>query len=365
MITIQHPVSFSADYPLKRLGPADNLLFFDIETTGFSPASSNLYLIGCIFYDRSAACWTLIQWFADNPEAEPECLEAFFSMTREKTVLVHFNGDTFDLPYLAGRARHYGIPFDLSHTESIDIFRRIRPCRKLLGMDSMKLKAVEQFLGISREDRYTGGQLIQVYTDYLTSQSPARLHLLLLHNEDDLKGMAAILPVLSYPDMLRDGGTFSESRLLSPEETESFGESPVLQMDFTGSWHLPVPLSHTVSGAKLSFRDSSIRCRIPLYRGCLKYFFPDYENYYYLPAEDMAVHKSVGAYVAKSARKKATARTCYTKKEGLFIPQPKRIWEPEFREEYGSPVSYAAWTPELLSDPEKASDYLKLLLEQI
>lgn len=64
----------------------------------------------------------------------------------------------------------------------------------------MKQKAIEQFLGISREDKYTGGQLIEVYRDYLHTHEKSLYDLLILHNEDDLKGMPAILPILSYAD---------------------------------------------------------------------------------------------------------------------------------------------------------------------
>ena len=66
----------------------------------------------------------------------------------------------------------------------------------------MKQKAIEQFLGVEREDIYSGGQLIEVYQDYLSSQDQALLDLLLLHNADDLRGMPGILPILNYPDYL-------------------------------------------------------------------------------------------------------------------------------------------------------------------
>ena len=36
MITIKHPIEFPNTYPLDRIGPLKDLLFFDIETTGFS-----------------------------------------------------------------------------------------------------------------------------------------------------------------------------------------------------------------------------------------------------------------------------------------------------------------------------------------
>ena len=46
----------------------------------------------------------------------------------------------------------------------------------------------------------TGGQLIEVYRDYLHTHEKSLYDLLILHNEDDLKGMPAILPILSYAD---------------------------------------------------------------------------------------------------------------------------------------------------------------------
>ena len=36
MITIDKEFTFEETYPLSRLGNKDELLFFDIETTGFS-----------------------------------------------------------------------------------------------------------------------------------------------------------------------------------------------------------------------------------------------------------------------------------------------------------------------------------------
>ena len=40
MITIKHPIDFPDTYPLDRIGPLKDILFFDIETTGFSGETS-------------------------------------------------------------------------------------------------------------------------------------------------------------------------------------------------------------------------------------------------------------------------------------------------------------------------------------
>ena len=70
---------------------------------------------------------------------------------------------------------------------------------------------------------------------------------------------------------------------------------------------------------------------IRVYKGTLKYYYPNYKDYYYLIYEDTTIHKGVGEFVDKDARIKATKETCYTKKDSVFLPQPADIWEPELK----------------------------------
>ena len=218
MKTIKHPIAFSPAYPLERIAPREDLLFFDIETTGFSGASSQLYLIGCVYFDGFG--WRLIQWFADTRGCEAQLLDAFFSFMKDFRVLVHFNGDGFDIPYLLKCCSRLGLSHSFDGIESLDIYKKIKPLRSFLGLESMKQKAVEAFLGVSREDVYTGGELIDVYRRYLYTGDEGLLRLLLLHNEDDLKGMPAILPILHYPDALSSPFLLKESCLLPQEGGE-------------------------------------------------------------------------------------------------------------------------------------------------
>ncbi len=107
-----------------------------------------------------------------------------------------------------------------------------------------------------------------------------------------------------------------------------------------GYFPLPVRTERKIADngetALLTFRDSAVSVDIPLCDGEYYHFFDDYKNYYYLTKEDMAVHKSVGLYVDKQYRRQATARDCYIKKSGLFLPLPanagKEPFEPGGRE---------------------------------
>lgn len=363
MITVEKTISLPDTYPLTRLGTLEKLLFFDIETTGFSGDYNRLYLIGCTFF-RSGS-WRLIQWFADTEEAEPELLAAFFSFLRNFSSVIHFNGDGFDIPFLLKRCRAYGLPMDFSGVSSIDIYKKIRPYRALLGLESMKQKAIERFLGVYRQDPFTGGQLIEVYQRYLSTHQNRLYDMLMLHNREDLEGMPLILPILNYPDFFEHD--FRLERQEVQEITDLFGApEKYLSLRLRSAFRLPVEISWdgTFCGRRFQAQaqDDILSVRLELFSGILKYFYPDYQNYYYLIYEDTAIHKSVGEFVEKSARRKATAQTCYTKKEGLYLPQAEPLWEPSFKQEYKDKYSYVLYRPELFDDGGTLMRYLKSLL---
>ena len=73
------------------------------------------------------------------------------------------------------------------------------------------------------------------------------------------------------------------------------------------------------------------------------------KDYYYLPKEDIAIHKSVASFVDKEYREKAKASNCYNRKEGEFLPQYEEIMHPEFRKEYKDKVRYFELTTDFIS----------------
>lgn len=361
MITIEKNFSFREFYPLARLGMREELLFFDIETTGFSADSNTVYLIGCITFTGDSA--HLIQWFADTKDAESDILEHFCAFAKDYRVLIHFNGDTFDLPFLRKRCHLYGLSSDFDSLTSIDIYKKIKPWKKHLCLPNLKQKSIETFLGICRADQYSGGELIEVYQTYLKTQEQSLLHLLLLHNEDDLKGMPGLLPILFYPDFFAQKfvleNVHMDSSLKQPEQP------PIVHLTLMGdeALCLPVPIERFTASFYMRASKNQLQLSIQLYEGTLKYYYPNPKDYYYLPYEDTAIHKSVAEYVDKDAKVKATKETCYAKKNGWFVPQPEPLWSPVFKNNCRDKTGFFEYCPDCFSNFDLLNRYLQSIFK--
>ena len=97
----------------------------------------------------------------------------------------------------------------------------------------------------------------------------------------------------------------------------------------------------------------------------LKFFFPNYKDYYYLPLEDTAIHKSVGAYVDAEHREKAKAANCYQRHQSLFFPQPSEIISPVFREEYKAKDYFFEWKDALSEEKDLLYQYAAAVLSHL
>ncbi|MBQ9562613.1 MAG: ribonuclease H-like domain-containing protein [Lachnospiraceae bacterium] len=358
MLTIKEPVSVSAEPILPEGISPEQCLYFDIETTGLSPDTSSLYLISSL--RQQGGVWTLSQWFADDYDSEPLLLAAFGEELAGIRCAVQYNGDMFDVPYLEAKWRAHGQPYTLEGILHWDIYRKLRPCGFLLDAPNLKLKTMERLMGICREDPYDGGELITVYGTFLRAhycRKPADEFLapLLLHNREDVLSLPKLTELLAYPQLLEGHAAVTGCRA-------SDGE---LCLTLRPAHSLPRPLHFRAEHFTCDGSDDLLVFRVPLREGELKYFFPDYKDYYYLTAEDMAVHKSVGEFVDSAYRRKATAATCYQRRAGLFLPADAGCasgTRPLFREEYKSKANYLLWEEALADDPEFLKAYSLWLL---
>ena len=352
--------NFTINYPLDKIAPLEKILFMDIETTGFQAASSHLYMIGLAYYEDKA--WHIIQWLADSYEEESKIISAFFQFSVGFTHLFHYNGNNFDLPFIMQKCTKYGFSYNFDKFTGIDLYRRFAPYRAKLGLPNCKQKTIENFLGLKRLDIYDGGDLISVYHDYVSSPSNEARYILLLHNNSDLKGMLGIIPVLAYHDIFN--GQIKARKVQANYFTDIRGKSKhMLYMKLKLPADLPVPVSFNSNRCYFRYDEGEAFLAVPIYEEEMKYFYANYKEYYYLPAEDMALHKSIATYVDKEFREKATAANCYTRKTSTFLPQWDVFTEPFFKRDYEAKELFFEVTDELKRDRDFFGAYASHVLQ--
>ena len=390
-------------YPLERIcSKKEDILFIDIETTGLSPKTSSLYLIGCAYFKEDS--WHLRQFFADEKNEEFDLLKVFLGFAKDYKVLVHFNGNRFDLPFIKFKCDKVNMIDPLDDMESLDIYKRISPYKNILGIPDCKQKTVELFLGIDRTDLYSGGELIEVYRRYLTEHNDRLYDLLLLHNADDVRGMFGLLPSLYYYDLFKSlcdreitlfrtdaeefpevktGLSFDESS--DNENPDAIIELPIRATKVQANYYndvngegrkeiimkvaipdtLPSSVGASLDGCFFKAQGDSINLRIPLIEDELKYFYDNYKDYYYLPGEDQALHKSVAQFVNTKFREQATRQNCYTRKPGQFLLEWDAIFSPVFKKDYNDKTLYFELTDELKQSRSAMSLYAAHVLSHI
>lgn len=359
MITFHIPCKDDLTYPFPY--PKEELLFFDIETTGFSAKTSALYLIGALYYNKNH--WEIIQWFANDHQSEKDLLLSFFSFLKSFSYLIHFNGNGFDIPFLQKKCEQHeltGSDYDFSQIQSLDIYKAVYPHRKRLQIENLKQKTLERFLQIDRKDTYTGGELIAFYRNFLKAKDQQEAkelqHFLLLHNHDDLAGMLQFSNILFLSDLL-NGTTIFEA--ISATRTDT-------TVNFIGT----LPFCSTVCFSAenetflISLQKNKLTLTVSVYTGTLKYFYENYKDYFYLPKEDTAIHKSVAAYVDKEFRQKAKKENCYTKKEGSFLPSYSTTIQPVFRPDYKAKEHFIQIEDSFLQDATLLSEYINSFLRE-
>ncbi len=354
--------NFSVTYPLDRLELLERILFLDIETTGFTARSSCLYLIGCAYYLDGK--WRTKQWLAEDDDQESEILEAFFTFARPYQCLIHFNGNNFDLPFITQKCEQLSLPFHFEGYQGIDLYRRIAPYRYFLRLPNCKQKTLEQFLGVNRKDVFSGSELIGIYREYVKNPSEYSEKAIFLHNADDLKGMLETLPMLAYYDLFNQPIKARKVQANYYKDRNGMRKRELI-IQFHPNTALPKPVS--ASANQCIFRGEKEDCflKIPIYEEELKYFYSNYHDYYYLPTEDVALHRSVAGFVDKAYRMPASAANCYTRKLSSYLPQWDYIFTPFFKREYKSQELFFELTDELKRDRQAFSRYASHVINMI
>jgi uncharacterized protein YprB with RNaseH-like and TPR domain len=169
-------------------------LFLDTEATGFIGSGHLAFLIGLAWWDSGGI--QVEQLFMRDPAEEYSMLLELARRVRKRSVLVTFNGKSFDWPLLVSRfemSRRIAAPRLKAHLDFL------HPAREIWKFQtgSSKLGHLEEHvlgfesLGWSRREDIDASQIPGAYFDYLSGRAH-RMEYVFRHNRMDLRGLAAL-----------------------------------------------------------------------------------------------------------------------------------------------------------------------------
>lgn len=170
----------------------EKLLYFDTETTGLSGGTgTRAFMIGCADWHEGQL--RIRQLLCTRLAAEAQMLRQFCNWLSPETVLVSFNGRSFDAPLLKTRLRLAQMAEPLSALSHIDL---IYPTRRLYRgrWSDCRLSTLEaNVLKVVREDDLPGAEAPRAWLSYLRFGCTAKLSRVIQHNTQDLRSLHGLL----------------------------------------------------------------------------------------------------------------------------------------------------------------------------
>jgi uncharacterized protein YprB with RNaseH-like and TPR domain len=134
----------------------------------------------------TAQTLTVRQIYLTTTGGEAAMLQTFAGWLQPDTILVSYNGKSYDVPLLKGRLRLNRIDHRLAELPHIDWLHPTR--RAYRGtFENCKLSTMErEVLNIVREDDLPGAQAPAAWLAYLRGESSRNLARVLDHNRQDI-----------------------------------------------------------------------------------------------------------------------------------------------------------------------------------
>ncbi len=169
------------EQPLDRR----RLLCFDTETTGLAGGvGTRAFMIGVAAWKDNKL--TVRQLYLTAIAGERAMLQMFADWLSSDTVLVSYNGKSYDAPLLKGRLRLNRVNHRLAELPHIDWLHPVRRVYKH-HLVNCRLATIErEVLRIIREDDLPGSEAPAAWLAYLRGQSSVNLARVLDHNRQDV-----------------------------------------------------------------------------------------------------------------------------------------------------------------------------------
>jgi uncharacterized protein YprB with RNaseH-like and TPR domain len=183
----------ASDFELLSFYQPETVRFIDIETLGLYYIHP-IFLIGILEFENGHG--QIRQFLARDFGEEKAILLEASKILKKSSILVSYNGRSFDLPYLKGRMRYHQLEVDFDSWQ-LDLLRQARKNYRGVLPDCRLLTIEKCLLNQERDDDIPGSEIAHFYNCFLDSGDGKNLRPILEHNAHDLFSMAKFLGFLT------------------------------------------------------------------------------------------------------------------------------------------------------------------------
>jgi uncharacterized protein YprB with RNaseH-like and TPR domain len=190
------PALFDGAFDRGEPIAAEDLLFFDTETTGLSGGTgTRAFMVGAA--DWCGGRLRIRQLLIARTVAETAMLDTLAGWVHPRTVLCSYNGKCYDAPLLATRYRLARRAHPLAGLRHVDLLYPAR--RRYRGVyENCRLATIERrVLQVVREDDLPGSEAPAAWLGYLRGGDTRLLRRVLAHNRQDVISLSRLLRHLS------------------------------------------------------------------------------------------------------------------------------------------------------------------------
>jgi uncharacterized protein YprB with RNaseH-like and TPR domain len=177
---------------------AAGALFLDTETTGLAGGAGTVaFLVGLAWWHEGTL--VLEQLLVRALGEEAPMLERLAERIRQASMIVTFNGKSFDMPLLRTRyvMARMPLPTEPPHLDLLHVARRVHKKRMRSGC---RLVAIERdVLGFERVDDVESGDVSECYLHFLRTGEAGALLGVVEHNAWDVVAMTALVALYGEP----------------------------------------------------------------------------------------------------------------------------------------------------------------------
>lgn len=280
---------FDKLYPLPQINYlTQKVVYFHCIADGHYWRTSHIHELSLLFQNENNE-WVVQSWKTEKEEDEYDLLKGFIDTILPYDTLVGFNSTSFHLPFLESKLKSYDLPLIILHKNHIDLLKLIKPIGKHLHI-STKLQDLRIFFNIN--ERISEIESIAYYSYLFVYEEILNGSFDVLYTEkvNDVEFLITCNTCLLFPNNIR----------INDEEFYLIGE------------------------------NNSLKVLLKSKEGYVRLYYPNYKDYYYLPEENMILHKSLASTLPKSQKVKATKANCYT----LIHFEEKLKDNPQFLRQY-------------------------------